>query len=65
MKDMYEVRKLLLRFGTIIYSGDRLADLELMEDELIELYQVNMITKDEWLQAKRIIIKEKEKTDKG
>ncbi|WP_066192978.1 MULTISPECIES: YqgQ family protein [Gracilibacillus] len=65
MKDMYEVRKLLLRFGTIIYSGDRLADLELMEDEFIELYQVNMITKDEWLQAKRIIMKEKEKTDKG
>ncbi|SFL82242.1 Uncharacterized protein YqgQ [Gracilibacillus orientalis] len=61
MDNVYDLRKLLLKFGTIIYIGDRLADLELMEDEINELYQVKMITKDEFLQAKIIITTEKEK----
>ncbi|GAB2573404.1 YqgQ family protein [Gracilibacillus alcaliphilus] len=65
MKDMYDVRKMLLRFGSVIYSGDRTADLDLMEDELLELYQVNMITKEEWLTAKIVINKEREKIVKG
>ncbi|MGP4042351.1 YqgQ family protein [Gracilibacillus sp. D59] len=61
MDNIYDLRKLLLKFGTIIYIGDRLADLELMEDEVTELYKVNMITKEQFLQAKMIITKEKEK----
>ncbi|QGH34927.1 DUF910 family protein [Gracilibacillus salitolerans] len=61
MDSVYDIRKLLLKFGTIIYIGDRLADLELMEEEINELFQVKMITKDEFLQAKIIITKEKEK----
>ncbi len=61
MDSVYDIRKLLLKFGTIIYIGDRLADLELMEEEINELFQVKMITKVEFLQAKIIITKEKEK----
>lgn len=43
MKTIYDVRQLLKRFGTVIYVGDRLADLELMEDEIREMYQAKFI----------------------
>ncbi|MFC4404216.1 YqgQ family protein [Gracilibacillus xinjiangensis] len=62
MNSIYDIRKLLLKFGTIIYIGDRLADLELMEEEINELYQVKMITKDQYIQSKILLKKETEKT---
>ncbi len=43
MNSIFDVRQLLKTYGTYIYLGDRLADLELMEDEVRELYQSNMI----------------------
>lgn len=47
MKSIYEIQQYLKQFGTIIYIGDRVADLELMEAELRELYQSQLIdTKD-------------------
>ncbi|MRH43127.1 DUF910 family protein [Aquibacillus halophilus] len=47
MKTIYDVQQLLKKFGTIIYIGDRLADLEMMEDEIKELFQSQCIeTKD-------------------
>ncbi|QED48631.1 YqgQ family protein [Cytobacillus dafuensis] len=47
MKTIYDIQQLLKRFGTIIYIGDRVADLELMEAEMKELYQSQLIeTKD-------------------
>lgn len=47
MKSIYDIQQLLKKFGTIIYVGDRVATLELMEDELKELYESQLIeTKD-------------------
>ncbi|MDF0727159.1 DUF910 family protein [Cytobacillus sp. S13-E01] len=47
MKSIYDIRELLKKYGTFIYIGDRLADLELMEEELRELYKSQFIeTKD-------------------
>lgn len=43
MNSVFDVRQLLKSFGTIIYIGDRLADLQLMEAELKELYQSQLI----------------------
>lgn len=43
MNTIYDVQQLLKKFGTIIYIGDRLADLELMETELKELYKSRLI----------------------
>ncbi|AKM19676.1 cytosolic protein [Geobacillus stearothermophilus] len=43
MKTVYDVQQLLKQFGTIIYVGDRLADLELMEEEVKELYESQLI----------------------
>ncbi|MDF1510546.1 YqgQ family protein [Robertmurraya sp. DFI.2.37] len=47
MKSIYDIQQFLKRFGTIIYVGDRIATLELMEEELKDLYQSQLIeTKD-------------------
>ena len=39
----YELQQVLKRYGTIIYTRDRLADLELMEEELRELKLMGLI----------------------
>ncbi len=51
MKTIYDIQQLLKRFGTIIYIGDRLADLELMETEVKELYQAQFIETNEYQMA--------------
>jgi uncharacterized protein YqgQ len=43
MKSVYEIQQYLKRFGTIIYMGDRLADLEMMEAEVRELFHSQLI----------------------
>lgn len=43
MKSFYEVQQFLKKFGTIIYIGDRIADLELMLDELKELHSARLV----------------------
>ncbi|MBM7552288.1 YqgQ family protein [Thalassobacillus pellis] len=48
MKTIYDIQQLLKKFGTIIYVGDRLADLELMEEELKELYKSQCISNEEF-----------------
>ncbi|EQB95050.1 YqgQ family protein [Geobacillus vulcani] len=57
MKTVYDVQQLLKRFGTIIYVGDRLADLELMEEEVKELYQSQLIDAKQ-LQAALFILRQ-------
>lgn len=43
MISIYDIQQLLKKFGTIIYTGDRIADLQLMQDELRELNQSQLI----------------------
>ncbi|WP_409301677.1 YqgQ family protein [Peribacillus sp. SCS-155] len=43
MKTIYDIQQLLKKFGTIIYIGDRIADLEMMESEIKELYKSQLI----------------------
>ncbi|WP_066064249.1 YqgQ family protein [Neobacillus soli] len=68
MKTIYEIQQFLKSFGTIIYIGDRVADLELMESELKELYQSQLIEPREFQTALLILRQEirfqKEKTNK-
>ncbi|AGT32783.1 hypothetical protein M493_12685 [Geobacillus genomosp. 3] len=56
MKTVYDVQQLLKQFGTIIYVGDRLADLELMEEEVKELYESQLIDVKQ-LQAALLILR--------
>ncbi|MFJ7826787.1 YqgQ family protein [Psychrobacillus sp. NPDC096623] len=43
MNSVYDVMQLLKRFGIYVYTKDRIADLEMMEDEIRELYKMQMI----------------------
>ena len=48
MKTIYDIQQLLKKFGTFIYIGDRLADLELMEEEIKELHQAQCMSKEDY-----------------
>lgn len=43
LKTIYDIQQLLKQYGTIIYVGDRLADLQLMESEVTELFRSQLI----------------------
>ncbi|WP_445490432.1 YqgQ family protein [Niallia sp. 03133] len=45
MKSIYDVQQYLKRYGTIIYTGDQIGDLQLMKTELEEIYQSQLIEK--------------------
>lgn len=55
---MYDVQQILKRFGTYIYTGDRLGDIELMASEIEELYQSEFIQNNEYFMAKLVLRKE-------
>ena len=47
MKTIYDVQQFLKKFGVFIYVGNRIADLELMEMEIREIYKSQLMdTKD-------------------
>ena len=58
MKTIYDVQQLLKRFGTFIYVGDRLADLELMEEEVKEIYKSQLIDVKEFQMAMMLLRRE-------
>lgn len=58
METIYDVRQLLKNFGTIIYIGNRLADIELMEYEIKELYQIQCIETKEYQKALLLLRRE-------
>ncbi len=47
MRNMYDVQQYLKQYGTYVYIGDRLADLELMELEMKALFQSQLIDRME------------------
>lgn len=58
MNTIYDVQQLLKRFGTFIYVGDRLADLELMEAEVKEIYKSQLIDVREFQMAMMLLRRE-------
>jgi uncharacterized protein YqgQ len=65
MRTIYDVQQLLKRYGVFVYIGNRVADLQLMEIELKELYQSQLIETQEYQMAllllRQLIAIEKEK----
>lgn len=51
MNNLFDVMQLLKKYGTIIYTADAKADLELMEDEIKELYRLQFISAKEYASA--------------
>lgn len=68
MKTIYDIQQFLKRYGTIIYLGDRLSDLELMETEFDELFRSQLIDIKEYQTGKLLlrqeILKERDKRNK-
>jgi len=58
MKTVYDVQQILKKFGTYIYTGDRLGDLNLMSLEINELYASGFIEKSEYQMAILILKRE-------
>ena len=58
MNSVYDVMQLLKRFGIYVYTKDRLADLEMMEDEIKDLYKMQMIESKEFQMAILILRRE-------
>lgn len=51
MKTIYDVMQYIKRYGTYIYTTDRLSDLLLMEDEIRELYKSQMMETQDYQMA--------------
>ncbi|WP_010678118.1 YqgQ family protein [Bacillus timonensis] len=69
MKTIYDIQQFLKKFGTIIYVGERIADLELMEAEVQELYNSQLIETKDYQSAifllRQEIVREMEKKKKN
>jgi uncharacterized protein YqgQ len=48
MNTVYDVQQILKRFGTFIYTGNRRGDMELMLDEIRELFKAGLIDVEEY-----------------
>jgi uncharacterized protein YqgQ len=51
MRTIFEVQQLLKQYGVFVYIGNRVADLQLMELELKELYQSQLVEPKEYQMA--------------
>ena len=58
MRTMYDVQQLLKQFGTFIYLGNRLFDIEFMMIEVRELYEAGVIERQVFLNAMVVLKKE-------
>ncbi|MBO2534996.1 MULTISPECIES: YqgQ family protein [Rummeliibacillus] len=55
METVYDVMQFLKRFGTFIYTKNRVGDLQLMEIDLMELYKGGLIEAREFQSARHIL----------
>lgn len=67
LKTMWDVQQLLKRYGIFVYVGDRLADLDLMEAEIKDLYDSKLLEVKDFQQAVLILRQERriEKEKRG
>ncbi len=58
MKTIYDIQQFLKKFGTIIYVGDRVATLELMGEEVQELYRSQLMEAKDYQTAMLLLRQE-------
>lgn len=58
MENIYDIQQYLKQYGTYIYTTDRVVDLGLMEHELKELYEGQMMERENYLMALLLIKQE-------
>lgn len=57
----YDVLKLLQRYGIYIYTGKKIDDIDLVQEEIKELYDAGLLLKEDYLQSTLIVQQEKRK----
>lgn len=65
MKTIYDIQQFLKQYGTYIYTTDRIVDLGLMEGELKELYEAQMLPREEYFMALLLIKQELQKIEEN
>ncbi|MER0123297.1 YqgQ family protein [Streptococcus sp. ZJ93] len=58
MKKLYDVQQLLKQFGIIIYMGNRLYDIEMMQIELQRIYEADLLDRVEYMEAELVLRRE-------
>lgn len=61
LTDFLSVVKLMRRFGTFIYTGNKIDDIDLIRDEVKELYEGGLILQEDYLQVILILREEQRK----
>lgn len=62
---MLDIIQLLKQYGVYIYTLDRFGDLELMEDEIKELYKANVLDVKDFQMALLVLRQEKRRLESG
>lgn len=63
-KNMVDVRKFLSRYGYFIYTGDPEGDLEMIKDELTEMFQAHILDKEDYTRMMEVIAREEKELRK-
>lgn len=58
MKKLYDVQQLLKQFGIIVYMGNRLYDIEMMQIELRRVYDAGLIERLDYMEAELVLKQE-------
>lgn len=58
METLYDVQQLLKKFGIIVYVGSRIADIEMMQIELKNIYESRLIDEKTYQVATLILRRE-------
>ncbi|MGT2964737.1 YqgQ family protein [Streptococcus acidominimus] len=58
MKKLYDVQQLLKQFGIIIYMGNRLYDIEMMQIELHRIYEAGLLDRLDYMEAELVLRRE-------
>lgn len=58
INNMVDLRRYLNKLGYYIYTGDPLGDLEMIKDEVFELYDAKIIDREIFVQMMKVIAQE-------
>lgn len=64
LTDFLSVIQLLKRFGLFIYTGNKIDDIDLVKEDVQELYENGLILKEDYLSAILILREEQRKLRK-
>ncbi|MBE3554661.1 MAG: DUF910 family protein [Thermicanus sp.] len=65
IRNMVDVRKFLGRYGYFIYTGEPLGDLEMIKDEVKEMFQAHILDKEDYIRLMKVIAREEEALKKN